>query len=65
MTASGALLRAIKSALRMRGLTYRDLARLLEVSEPTVKRDLSKGRFSLRRLDQICAALGLTLADLL
>src|SRR5215469_640391 len=65
MTASGALLRAIKSALRLRNLTYRDLARLLEVSEPTVKRDLSKGRFSLRRLDAICAALGLTLADLL
>jgi len=64
VTASGALLRAIKSALRLRSLTYRDLARLLEVSEPTVKRDLSKGRFSLRRLDQICAALGLTLADL-
>lgn len=65
MTASGALLRAIKSALRLRGLAYRDLAKLLGVSEPTVKRDLSKGRFSLRRLDQICAALGLTLADLL
>lgn len=65
MTASAALLRAIKSALRLRGLAYRDLARLLGVSEPTVKRDLSKGRFSLSRLDQICAALGLTLADLL
>jgi hypothetical protein len=35
------------------------------VSEPTVKRDLSKGRFSLRRLDQICAALDLTVADLI
>ena len=31
----------------------------------TRSRDLSKGRFSLRRLDEICAALGLTLADLL
>jgi transcriptional regulator with XRE-family HTH domain len=65
MTASAALLRAIKSALRLRGLTYRELARRLGVSEPTVKRDLSKGRFSLRRLDEICSALGLTLADLL
>ncbi len=65
MTASGVLLRGIKSALRQRGLAYRDLARLLGVSEPTVKRDLSRGRFSLRRLDQICVALGLTLADLL
>jgi transcriptional regulator with XRE-family HTH domain len=65
MTASAALVRAIRSVLRLRGLTYRDLARLLKVSEPTVKRDLSRGRFSLRRLDEICAALGLTLADLL
>lgn len=65
MAASAALLRAIKSTLRKRGLTYRDLARLLELSEPTVKRDLSKGRFSLRRLDEICSALGLTLDDLL
>jgi len=65
VAASAALLRAIKSTLRKRGLTYRDLARLLELSEPTVKRDLSKGRFSLRRLDEICSALGLTLDDLL
>jgi transcriptional regulator with XRE-family HTH domain len=65
MAASAALLRAIKSTLRVRGLTYRELARLLEVSEPTVKRDLSKGRFSLRRLDQICTVLDLTLADLM
>jgi len=65
MSGSAALLRAIKSALRLRGLTYRDLAKLLDVSEPTVKRDLTKGRFSLKRLDEICTALGLTLADLL
>jgi len=65
MTSSAALLRGIKSALRLRGLTYRDLAKLLNVSEPTVKRDLSKGRFSLKRLDQICTVLDLTLADLL
>jgi transcriptional regulator with XRE-family HTH domain len=65
MTASAPLLRAIKSTLRSRGLTYRKLAELLGVSEPTVKRDLSKGHFSLKRLDQICAALGLTLTDLL
>jgi transcriptional regulator with XRE-family HTH domain len=65
LTASTALLRAIKSTLRQRGLTYRELARLLDLSEPTVKRDLSRGRFSLRRLDQICAVLDLTLADLM
>lgn len=65
MAGSAALLRAIKSTLRLRGLTYRNLAKLLDVSEPTVKRDLSRGRFSLKRLDQICTALDLTLADLM
>jgi transcriptional regulator with XRE-family HTH domain len=65
VTATAPLLRAIKATLRMRGLTYRKLAALLAVSEATVKRDLSKGQFSLKRLDQICGALGLTLNDLL
>jgi len=65
ITASAPLVRALKTTLRQRGLTYAQLAKLLAVSEPTVKRDLSKGRFSLRRLDEICAVLGLTLADLM
>jgi len=45
-------------------LTYRELATRLGISEATVKRDMSRGNFSLRRLDQICSALELTLADL-
>jgi hypothetical protein len=45
-------------------MTYRQLAAAIGVSEPTVKRDMSRGDFSLRRLDQICAALELSLADL-
>ena len=65
MSATAPLLRAIKATLRARGLTYRRLAELLSVSEATVKRDLSKGQFSLRRLDEICTALGLTLNDLM
>lgn len=65
MTASAPLLRALKHTLRSRGLTYRALARLLAVSEATVKRDLSRGQFSLRRLDQICDVLGVSLAELL
>jgi len=65
LTATAPLLRAIKGTLRSRGLTYRQLAELLSLSEATVKRDLSKGRFSLQRLDQICASLGVTLNDLM
>jgi transcriptional regulator with XRE-family HTH domain len=64
MSGTSTLLSAIKALLRARELTYRELARLVNVSEPTIKRDLSRGNFSLKRLDQICAALGVTLADL-
>jgi DNA-binding Xre family transcriptional regulator len=64
MSARLALLNGIKAALRVRKLTYRELARSIGVSEATVKRDLSRGNFSLLRLDQICSTLGVTLHDL-
>jgi DNA-binding Xre family transcriptional regulator len=63
-SASAALLNGIKAILRARKLTYRELARSIGVSEATVKRDLSRGNFSLRRLDQICSCLEITLNDL-
>ena len=64
MSATAVVLNGIKAVLRSRKLTYRQLARLIGVSEATVKRDLSRGTFSLSRLDQICAALGLSLQEL-
>ena len=64
MSATSTVLSAIKALLRAREVTYRELARQIGVSEPTIKRDLSRGGFSLKRLDQICVALGVTLADL-
>jgi DNA-binding Xre family transcriptional regulator len=65
MSAASILLVGIKAGLRARKLTYRDLARRIGISEATVKRDLSRGNFSLRRLDQICSAIGLSLNDLM
>lgn len=64
MAESRLLLQAIRAQLRARGITYRELARRLGVSETTVKRDLSRGDFALSRLDRICEVLELTLADL-
>jgi transcriptional regulator with XRE-family HTH domain len=61
---SADLVNAIKSRLRAQGITYQALARHLKLSEPTVKRDLARGDFSLKRLDDICDVLGVTLADL-
>jgi transcriptional regulator with XRE-family HTH domain len=65
MTNSVMLVSGIKERLRAQGLSYRQLAQRLGLSEPTVKRDLSRGTFSLRRLDRICEVLGVDLADLL
>jgi transcriptional regulator with XRE-family HTH domain len=62
---SRTLLTHLKARLRAQGMTYRELAKRLRISEPTVKRDLSRGRFSLQRLDQICEVLDLTLEELL
>lgn len=65
MAGSRILIDAIRALLRARGLTYRDLAGLLGVSEPTIKRDLGRGNFSLSRLDRICEVLGVGLDELL
>lgn len=65
MTNSTTLVAGIKLRLRAQGISYRQLAERLGLSEPTVKRDLSRGRFSLSRLDRICDALGVDIGDLL
>jgi DNA-binding Xre family transcriptional regulator len=64
MSAATSIIQAIRAALRGRRMTYRELATAIGVSEPTVKRDLSRGDFSLSRLDRICDVLELSLADL-
>jgi transcriptional regulator with XRE-family HTH domain len=58
------IIEAIKRHLRAQGITYQALAKRLKVSEPTVKRDLTRGDFSLKRLDEICEFLGVTVTDL-
>ena len=65
MSESRLVLQAIREQLRTRGLTYKDLAGKLGVSEPTVKRDLSRGGFSLHRLDAILGVLDISLGELL
>jgi DNA-binding Xre family transcriptional regulator len=64
MSARLTILASVKALLRARNMPYRDLARAIKVSEATIKRDLSRGTFSLERLDAICAALGIGLSDL-
>lgn len=65
MIGTGALVQGVKTRLRAQGLTYRELARKLGLSEPTIKRDLARGNFSLKRLDRICEVLGIGIEELL
>ena len=64
MSGSAVLVKGIKTRLKAQGISYRRLAELIGISEPTVKRDLARGNFSLQRLDLICDALGVSVADL-
>lgn len=58
------ILATTKQILKRKGMTYRDLARALRLSEPTVKRMFATGNISLGRLAQIGASIGLSLAEL-
>jgi transcriptional regulator with XRE-family HTH domain len=65
MSEVAAVIRNLKSHMRAERVTYKELARRVGVSEPTVKRDLSRGVFSLSRLEEYCEAVSVTLATLL
>jgi len=64
MTEAELLLSTLKKRLKVQGLSYRELASKLGVSEASVKRVFSTQRLSLDRLLQISTVLGLTLAEL-
>ena len=55
---------ALKRGLRARGITYAMLAKRINLSEPSVKRILSRGSLSLPRLERICEAAGLSMEEL-
>jgi transcriptional regulator with XRE-family HTH domain len=58
------VLETIKRTLKARGLRYRDLARAVGVSEPTVKRWLARGGITIERLEAICDFLELDFFEL-
>lgn len=64
MTELQQLLATVKTELKARGLTYRDVAVVLKVSEASVKRLFSTGNFSLDRLVEICDLLDMTVLEL-
>jgi DNA-binding Xre family transcriptional regulator len=64
MSQARALVDSLKRMLRNRGMTYRDVAVALGISEASVKRTFSQRSFSLSRLEVICDALDIRLIDL-
>lgn len=64
MGESAQIVAVLKRSLKARGTTYRDLARAIGLSEASVKRIFAEETFTLERLEQVCAAAGLTIAEL-
>jgi len=58
------LIAALKRQLKVQGVTYSRLAQSLGLSEAAIKRMFSRQALSLVRLEQICAVLGIGLAEL-
>lgn len=58
------LFELLKTVLKARRMTYADLAELLGLSEPTIKRIFAERDCKLSRMNEFCTALGLTLDDL-
>jgi len=54
----------LKQELRKQGITYKQVAKTLKLSEASVKRLFSERSFTLTRLGQVCAVLNLEIADL-
>src|SRR5476651_1186469 len=58
------LIDTLKRLLKRQGHTYRDVGREMGLSEQSVKRMFSKGTFTLDRLVQLAALLGMSLAEI-
>jgi transcriptional regulator with XRE-family HTH domain len=61
---SAAIIQVLKRSLKTRGLTYRDVAKRIGLSEASVKRVFSEETFTLARLESICAAIGMSMTEL-
>lgn len=57
------IITTLKRQLKLQGLTYRDVAVALDLSEPSVKRLFATEQFTLDRIVELCSLLGFTLAE--
>lgn len=54
----------LKRTLKTRGVTYKELARKVGLSEASIKRVFAEETFTLQRLEKICAVVGLSVGEL-
>ena len=64
MARSKKLISTLKKQLRQQGITYKQVATALELSEASIKNMFAKNHFSIERLDVVCDLLGIELSDL-
>jgi hypothetical protein len=63
MKSTPLIIESLKSHLKLRGLSYRDLARVWKLSQSSVKRVMSSGEVSLARIEEACKMMDLPLGD--
>jgi len=61
---SAAIVQVLKRSLKTKGLTYKDIAKRVGLSEASVKRVFAANTFTLQRLESICMAIGISMAEL-
>lgn len=64
MNQTAALLKVVKQELKKAGITYRDVAKHLSMSEANVKRLFASQSVALDRLEKICGLIQMELSDL-
>ena len=64
MSQTETLIATLKRVLKARGYTYRQVARHLGLSEPSVKRQFSRQSFRLDTVEAICDMMEISLAEL-
>jgi transcriptional regulator with XRE-family HTH domain len=64
MSETAKLISGLKSELKVRGLTYRDLAERLGLSEPSVKRLFAEESFTLERFAKACEVIGSSMGEI-
>ena len=64
MQQTSALISVLKRSLKEHGVTYADLTKPLELSEASIKRLFADESFSLKRLDKVCAHIGMNMSEL-